>query len=441
MIAIGRATARTPAIIAVVAAIFAVATGIGLYRIGAGRAPGIRVIAIPATTSEPAVLDALMGAGFDRVWGAANTAIPLSDFSRIVDVSFAEAELRARPGDPRRTPLFDELERRLVALAPDGTSWRLLYVQSAKGHDDAAISAALAGLGTNWASTSPEVAPFRSGWLWIPVCGWGAWLIIRRPRGDRLRRALLVCAWLPMVARGSPGAAVLAVVLQSAILLWVQARSTRAISAVRAPFIAYASLAVAMLVLDPLSGLYLLVSATLSGLVVYSWPRVELFLRRRWIHKSPNFVPLTATILRGQARHMTMGLAIPVLVIGILASSVPGGYDALSGGPGLRLERSLRLDPIDGRDLFEKHIAYQRALTWGRIGDAVWGQKTFTEAYQYVEESGTMHRSIAGQQTAAGHDSQEPDQTVALPRQALAILSEEWAFRVNSAQHAGQDGK
>ncbi|HUW69051.1 MAG TPA: hypothetical protein VMX33_02355 [bacterium] len=441
MIAIGRATARTPVIFGVVVAMLAVATGIGLYRIGAGKATGASVIAIPATSSEPAVLDALKTAGIDKVWAAANTAIPLSDFSRIVDVSFAEAESRARPGDPRRTPLFDELERRFIALAPDGTSWRLLYVQSAKGHDDAAISAALAGLGTSWALIAPDGAPFRSGWLWIPVCGWGAWLIIRRPKGDRLRRALLVCAWLPMLVRDSPEAAILAVVLQSVTMLWVQAGSARAMSAVRGLFITHALLAVAMLVLDPLSGLHLLVSATLGGFVMYTWPRVELFLRRRWIHKSPNFVPLTANILRSQARLLTMGLAIPALVIGILAALVPGGQDTPSGEPGLRLERSLRLDHIDGRDLLEKHIAYQRALTWGRIGDAVWGQKTFTEAYQYVEKSGTMHRSIVGGQATSGHNSQGPEQAVALPGQALAILSEDWAFRVNTGQHARQDGK
>jgi hypothetical protein len=136
-----------------------------------------------------------------------------------------------------------------------------------------------------------------------------------------------------------------------------------------------------------------------------------------------------------------MGLAIPALVIGILAALVPGGRDTSSGEPGLRLEQSLRLDRIDGRDLLEKHIAYQRALTWGRIGDAVWGQKTFTEAYQYVEKSGTMHRSIAGGQTTSGDNSQGPKQAVAMPRQALAILSGDWAFRVTSGHHARPDGK
>jgi len=430
-----------PVIIVVATAMLVAVVGIGVPRMDAVQAAGSRIIAIPASTSETAVLAALKAVGIDRVWSSANTVIPLSDFSRIVDVPFAEAELRAGPGDPRRTPLFDELERRLVAVGPDGSTWRLLYLQSSRAHDDVAIADALAGLGTRLASSAPEGTPIQSHWWWAPACGWGLWLILRRPKGDRLHRTLLVCAWLPMLARSSPEAVMLAMVLQSATLLVVRARSARSVRSVRAVLILHAFMVIAMLALDPFSVIYVIAAAPLIGLVLYMRPRLDRFLRRRWIHKAPFFVPLTITGLRSQARQMTIGLAVPVLAVAIFSVLLPAGSRAIDGGAGIRLERSQRLDHIDGRDLMEKHIAYQRALTWGRIGDAVWGQKAFTEAYQYVEKSGTMHRSNGGGQASPGRNGPDPEQNVAMPRQALAILAEGWAFTVASVRPVPRVGE
>gem|GEM_PF-1557032 len=438
MIAIERGSARIFVIMGVAAAMLGAVVGIGMPRIGAQQAAGSRIIAIPASTSEQAVLDALRAIGIDRVWSSANTTIPLSDFSRIVDVPFSEADLRAGSGDPRRTPLFDELERRLAAPGPDGSTWRLVYLQSARARDDVAISAALAGLGISWASSAPEGTPLHSYWWWAPVCGWGLWLILRRPKGDRLHRALLVCAWLPMLAGSSPESIILAVVLQSATLLVVLARASRSVRSVRAVLILHAFMIIAMLVLDPFSAVHVLVSAALAGLVLYMHPRLDRFLHRRWMHKAPVFVPLTIMGLRNQARRMTMGLAVPMLAVGILTVLLPGGSRAVADGAGLRVERSQRLDRLDGRDLLEKHIAYQRALTWGRIGDAVWGQKAFTEAYQYVEKSGTMHRSNGGGQASPGLNGPDPEQSVTMPKQALAILAEGWAFEVVSVRPVPQ---
>ncbi len=434
MVAIERVSARVPVIIGVAVAMVVAVAGLGVPRMSAAQVAGSRIIAIPASTSEPAVLAALKAAGMDRVWSSANTVIPLSDFSRIVEVPFAEAELRAGPGDPRRTPLFDELERRLVAVGPDGATWRLLYMQSAGAPDDVAITDALSGLGTIWASSAPEGTGIQSHWLWVPVCGWGLWLLVRRPRGDRLYRALLVCSWLPMLARSSPEAAMLAIVMQPATLLVVRARAARTVKPIRAVLILYASTAIAMLALDPPSICYLLVSAAFTGLVPYVYPRMDRLLHRRRMHRAPVFVPLTITGLRGQARHLTMGLAVPMLAVGIFTAVVPAGSGAMMGSAGLRLERSQHLGHLDGRDLVEKHIAYQRALTWGRIGDAVWGQKAFTEAYQYVEKSGTMHRSNGGGQANPVRTGPDPEQGIAVPKQALAILAEGWAFTVTSAR-------
>lgn len=441
MVAIERASARVPVIIGVVLAMLVAVAGIGVPRLSAAQAAGSRIIAIPASISEPAVLAALKAAGMDRVWSAANTVIPLSDFSRIVEVPFAEAESRAGPGDPRRTPLFDELERRLIALGPDGAPWRLLYVQASGAHDDVAIAGALSGLGVSWTSSAPDGAGIQSHWWWLPVCAWGLWLTVRRPRGDRLYRFLLVCVWLPMLARSSPEAAILAIVMQSATLLAVRARAARSPRPVLAVLILYGSVVVAMLALDPSSLGYLLLSAASAGLVLYVQPRLDRLLHRRWLHEAPVFVPLTITGLRGQARHLTMGLAIPMLAIGIFAAVLPAGSGAVIGSAGMRLERSQHLGHLDGRDLVEKHIAYQRALTWGRIGDAVWGQKTFTEAYQYVEKSGTMHRSSGDGQADSDRNGPNPEQSIAMPKQALAILAEGWAFTVSSARPALQVGK
>jgi len=431
VIAIGRASVRATIIAGAVVAVIAVAAGMGMSRFSAARAPGTSVIGVPVSASEPAVLAALKSVGIDRVWSATNTVIPLSDFSRIVEVPFAEADLRAGPEDPRRTPLFDELERRLYAKGPDGSTWRLLYVESAIP-DVAALAAALRGAGIDWAAS--VTANQEARWWWIPVCSWGLWLVMRRPRNDRLHRALLVSAWLPLLARPGPESAILAVVLQTASVQWVRAQAARNLRALWVVIIPEALLAVGMLVLDPFAGLVALASVPLAALVLYTRPRVDRLLRRHWIHPAPHFVPLTAGALHRQFHIIALGLTVPVLAIWLGSVFVPARSTQGAALSGLRIERDHLLEHIDGRDLLEKHIAYQRALTWGRIGEAVWGQKTFTEAYQYVEKSGTMHRASADGQATIGPSGQRAMQPVPLPRQALALLDEDWEFRVVPGQ-------
>lgn len=142
-----------------------------------------------------------------------------------------------------------------------------------------------------------------------------------------------------------------------------------------------------------------------------------------------------------QIRPVLLGLVVPVLAIALVSLVAPGRAVRGAALSGLRIERGQRLDHVDGRDLLEKHIAYQRALTWGRIGEAVWGQKTFTEAYQYVEKSGTMHRADGGGAEAAGPSGQQASQPVPLPRQALALLDEDWEFMVVSGKAEAGRGK
>ncbi|MBN2873976.1 MAG: hypothetical protein JXM71_02680 [Spirochaetales bacterium] len=356
-----------------------------------------RVIAVPEEVDERAVLGVLAEAGLTRTISASAIQLPLSDFSRVVLVPFAEARLRALEGDPRRTPLFDDLERRFFVKSPDDAIWRLLYVLTSSGKADETIVAAVSGLGVNWAW---DAKPGRSApaLVWLPAVLWAVYLVLRKPGYTWIDGGINAIAWLPVLGGASVEAAALVVVLEAAGAVAIPVLRSgwpRRLPAMLWPYVV-ASLA--LLALD--TGLlpYLAVSVALAPILVRTVsPALEKARTRRWLHPAPVFKPITQRGSMQEARSILLVVSVPVMAILMLSLVLPArpGNTQFSAQP-LHLERGTLPSDTEPEALLSEHIAFQYAITYGRLGEAVWGGTTYNEAYRYAETSGRVERIPGG---------------------------------------------
>ncbi len=380
---------RASSTLALVAAAMTILASASLAGCGADPAD-VRMVAFPASESEERVLDALSAAGVGDVIGASVASVPLSDFSAIVTVPFDDATRRSSGGDPRRTPLLDELERRFTVAGPGGTPWRVVHVPGSTPGKDKVVAGVLDALGIDWAWDAPER---RSGskYLWLPVIAWAAWLVSRKPRYDRTSRSILSVAWLPVLAAASPLAATLVVVLEAATSiaypLYISGSSSRLVASLWP----YAVAVFVVVCLEPTLLWYLAASAAMFGALAYLLPRIERLSLNRWLHKPPRFRPLTGSGLSAASTAIRRAALAPLAAILAVAVAFPGQLSNRDGSTDpLLLETGSRGGISSATAMMNEHLAYQYALTFGRLGDAAWGSRSFSSAYRYREKDGRL---------------------------------------------------
>jgi hypothetical protein len=100
----------------------------------------------------------------------------------------------------------------------------------------------------------------------------------------------------------------------------------------------------------------------------------------------------------------------PSVAIIILSLAMPAEYhDDTGRGAGLSIERGSAEAKPDEKTLVSSHLAFQRALTYGRLGEAVWGESDFSDAFRYESVDGRIRRASAtgraGRDDDGSHDS------------------------------------
>jgi len=369
---------------------------------GLGPSRGPRLIAFPSTVPEAEVLRALEDFGIGDAIGASTTPVPLSDFSRVGPVPFSDAAARSPAGDPRRTPLLDELEGRFTTGGPAGSIWRVVYLPRPSPARDEAASLALSSIGCAWAWDRAGERG-STDYIWLPALAWAIWLLWRRPGRRRLARALLSLSLSPLLYLSTLASALLFVALEAAVMIAYPIARSGDRKRLPRELWPYAVAAVSLLALDP--GALPAAALSLGSLMAVALliPRVEGAVIRRRLHEPPVFRPLTTAAYSMNARGIARAIALPsALIIAVFAvSPEPTGLKGLTGptrtgartAASHRIERERSRPDYDASTMLREHKAFQAAITFGRIGDASWGESSYAPAYRYVEESGRLRRS------------------------------------------------
>ncbi|PKL23020.1 MAG: hypothetical protein CVV47_17005 [Spirochaetae bacterium HGW-Spirochaetae-3] len=376
----------------IVVAIAAAASLVGLGRQNAGSG---RLVSLPATVDEASVIGALAKVGIGDAVGSSTALVPLSDFSRVVAIAFQGANLRAPRGDPRRTPLLDELERRFTVTGPDGAPWRVLYVPDPTRARDAAAAAALDGLGTPWAWDLPPVRG-NGSFLWLPASAWAIWLVARKPRRGRLGRAVIALSWLPLLPGATLARGLLFVVLEAATMtadraLGSASGSRTSRSRVAISLWPYALAVTALAAIEPVSLAYIAASIPFLWVLACLRPGILRRVRRGSMHEPPAFKSLTSAGVLANARGIAGALPLPIAAMLAVFLLVPArGGGVTTGRDPFRIERGRRHSSDYAESLLKSQLDYQYAITFGRIGDVAWGEGSYKPVYRYREEDGRM---------------------------------------------------
>lgn len=348
------------------------------------------VLAFPSSVQEDIVIQSLARLGLEYVAGATNTLVPLSDFSHVASVPFHNADSRVRDGDPRQTPLLDELRSRFRLIGPDGQVWRCLYlkVRGSRQHRD--VASAIEELGISWAWNIKEEKN-RAAFLWLPGLAWFVWLVSAKPRRSRLARAINALAWVPLLFGSTPGSGLLLIVVLAASM---EAQAYR--EAGRARLAArtlwpYAIATIAIVLYEPGTLAFLALSLVLCVMSHRYGPRIVRLARRNRLHEAPSFIAMTSQIPKAYARSVRRAIFVPLVALLLLFMVAPGKVRQTIEAP-YRIVQGMQ--PASGwaRDLLGSHIAFQDAITFGRIGDAGREDGHYVPAYRYRQEDGRMRR-------------------------------------------------
>ena len=111
----------------------------------------------------------------------------------------------------------------------------------------------------------------------------------------------------------------------------------------------------------------------------------------RWLHKPPRFRPLTGSGLSAASTAIRRAALAPLAAILAVAVAFPGQLSNRDGSTDpLLLETGSRGGISSATAMMNEHLAYQYALTFGRLGDAAWGSRSFSSAYRYREKDGRL---------------------------------------------------
>ncbi len=356
-------------------------------------AAGSSVVAYPSAIPEQVVIETLESSGFETVIGASTLRVPLSDFSRVIDIPVRNALSRAPAGDPRRTPLLDRLESRFSIRGPDGAAWSVLYIHEGSASRNRSLPGTMDTLGTSYAIGLMRGTK-GTGFLWLPVIVWLAWLVVRKSRGDRLVRIAGLLPWLPLLYGATTESAFLVLLLEWAAIMakpFLDGGMSGALLARLAPI---GISAIALIAMDAGMLPKLGITAGLLLLALALAPTIKAFSRREWLHEPPVFKPLTRKGAALGFRAVMVSAAFPSVAILVLSLAIPveGGND-ISGGAGFFIERGTEETKADEKNLTASHLAFQLALTYGRLGEAAWGESGYSDAYRYENVDGRIRRA------------------------------------------------
>jgi hypothetical protein len=245
---------------------------------------------------------------------------------------------------------------------------------------------------SDWAWDA-KPAPPGLRFLWVIWLVWILLLLAVRPVKDRLFHGLLIAAWLPFAFIHTLVAAAIMIVGQgiSAILgmsILASGRrhpmdksGKRRLFANLAPFLLSMSFLISLdaRMLFPLAVSVLV----LFMLTIYRDP-VSGILEKGRMHQKPPFRVILDETLRVQAVRLGIWAVVPLFIMMILVFFFPlhVGYhedyhlvfstDPLQGST-----------PLDSASLIRSHIAYQEAITWGRLGEASWMTDSYTRPFRF----------------------------------------------------------
>lgn len=174
--------------------------------------PG-RVMVLVADSAEASAsavlspaLDALRAAGIEDLVSALGQDVALADFERVVSVPYLEALARLVPGDPRRDPWIEGLER-YFTIRTGGKTWHVAYAAASPAAVRKALEKAL-GPESERTWMIAERGSSRARFLWMLPAAF-ALLAAFHKRHRRVERLLGSLAWAPLWwMGGAPAAAV-----------------------------------------------------------------------------------------------------------------------------------------------------------------------------------------------------------------------------------------
>ncbi|HAE22895.1 MAG TPA: hypothetical protein DCG47_11300, partial [Spirochaetaceae bacterium] len=164
----------------------------------------LAALAVPARELA-AARAALEDAGLSgSIISSYDTQLVVSDFSRLIYLSAADAFRRISSSDPRRTPLIDALERAFYIRIGDDT-WTTLYTarrgDSLEQASLALRAQAIPVLSSIGAPSSPGLSVSRLSWLLSLALG--LYFVAAKPRHDLRYRLLLVLSGAPLMLSAS----------------------------------------------------------------------------------------------------------------------------------------------------------------------------------------------------------------------------------------------
>ena len=266
----------------------------------------------------------------------------------------------------------------------------------------------------------------------MPAAAFALWLVLRKPRRGALARLVVALAFSPLLMPGAMCASTLFVALAAGfavangVAAGAPARGRdRSLAILKETWpygLAVAASVAAIVALERSSLPYFAVSVILAALCFLVYPKLAKAISSRRLHEAPRFVVLTRSRTTAHSRAVAKAMVAPVLAM-LALYPFSSTRDPRSGdsplGPNYALTRIQGgvEAGADAETLLAEHLAYQEALTYGRIGDAAWGQSYYDPAYRYADEGGRMVRAPGEGPSSAS----SPGQAYA---EALAALRE-----------------
>ncbi len=352
---------------------------------------GLAALAVPVSERDAAYAaleEAGLGSALIR---SDNTFVVASDFSRLLYLSAAQAFARIGAADPRRTPLLDGLERSF-SLRFNDEDWTLLYARP-KGSALREASEALASRSIPFLSSAgaSDTNSLRlSGLFWLLPLALALSTVGAKPRHDLRYRLALALSFAPLLLSASLEALLAAQALISCAKALYDAYPLREASpgrfvlgiGSRGAFLArtapYAIFLSVMAALNPAILAPLIAAAALFAAALAWGPRLAALDRRGLAHQIPAFVALRPGILNARYGSTLRSFTLLAAISLILGFALGASYAGPQAEARLAVSYE-RVTDIEGRPL-ELHYAYQASLTWGRLGEARWGNSSYTSS-------------------------------------------------------------
>lgn len=366
---------------------------------------GLAAIAVASMDNELDIASLLESGGIPNVLSATTVSLALSNFSQVVDVSLTEASRRVRPGDPRRTPLLDALERSFRLDAPNGP-WIVAYIPDEAKYLKAAL-VALEDRDLVWMANGKPTGG-RTPVLWLIPLLWCLRFILKPPSRDILFKASRFLAWVPLAFSPGPTAALLALAFIATAATMQDVGMPRrdadgryhtglyGLRTTMPQLLPHTFSAALVLAADPSVLPYFGAALALAGLGFLGGGGALALDRARCFHQPPDFIRIKVSPPNSRLLQIIKGFALCASAVLVVSAFIPAtpAYGKESTG------FLLYFEPVAGDvpDPLAANIAFQAALTWGRLGDAQWGSAGYTAPLEFnlAEESSRPRTEASG---------------------------------------------